>query len=154
MAKFELTIEHGRALSSLELREIIEIIDLSILGAARFPATPYPWLYPYETPDSAARLPFSFVEIESVRQGSIILIIATASVSFALGAIGLGIRRSLLGSELVRLGENVGDILSVGVEELNKRLEGWSETNLKLRDRKTRVRLRKLEGESPQAKSR
>ncbi len=92
---------------------------------------------------------FSFVEIESARSGSIILTLALGGVAvWGLAAFALGLRRSRLGRELSRLGENAGNILADGLGSVNDRLEDWSEINQRLRNRQTKVTLKRIEPDS------
>lgn len=159
--KFELYIEHTGGLSWLELREVVAILDEFILEFAdpfiaedifysryrqgrrpRFSSRAYEFGYAGQLED------FTFVEVEEIRGGSIVLIVTAGAATFTLGAIAAGLRRSRLPRELSRLGENTGNILAEGLSSVNSRLEEWSETNMRLRDRKTKVKLKKLDDKS------
>jgi hypothetical protein len=145
VAKFELTIESEGALSFMELREVIAIIDDQIAEELRYRHrrrySPYSPFWEFEWLESQPE--FSFVEIEAVRAGSIILTISLGAVAvWAIGSVALGMRRSRLGRELARFGENTGNIVSDGLDVINERLEDWSEANKRLRERKTIAKLR------------
>ncbi len=148
MAKFELFIENSSALSFIELREIVSIIDDHIAQELRYTyGSPYGPFLPDDWPADVRD--FSFVEIESTRSGSIILTLAIGGVTvWGLAAFALGLRRSRLGRELSRLGENAGNILADGLGSVNDRLEDWSEVNQRLRNRQTKVTLKRIEPDS------
>lgn len=129
-------------LSFVELREIVAIIDDHINQELRYTHWrrygPFPYYF-LEDEWAADQLDFSFVEIESARSGSIILTIAVGGVAvWGLGSVALGIRG------LSRLGENAGTILADGLHVINERLEDWTEANKRLRDRKTKVQIKRL----------
>jgi len=149
MAKFELIIENQGTLSFVELREIVAILDDHIAQDLRYSYGrrfgPFPPFF-FEDEWPGDQHDFSFVEIESARAGSIVLTLALGGVAvWGLSAVALGLRRSRLGRELARLGENAGNILSDGLHLVNDRLEDWSDANQRLRDRKTKVTLRRIE---------
>jgi hypothetical protein len=154
MARFELVIENEQALSFLELKEIISIVDGYVIDHV----TPLyfddylhfgRWDVRGRRINAVEAPEISFLEIESVRPGSIILTVLGGAAAFGLGAIAVGVRRSRLGAELTRFGENVGEILGEGVSRINDALEDWSDKNLKLRDRKTKASFRQIAGETP-----
>lgn len=152
MAKFELTIENSSALSFIELREIVAIIDDHIAQELRYTYRrhygPFPPFF-FEDDWPTDVRDFSFVEIESARSGSIILTLALGGVAvWGLTAVALGLRRSRLGRELSRLGENAGNILADGLGSVNDRLEDWSEVNQRLRKKQTKVTLKRIEPDS------
>lgn len=149
--QFQISIENRQSLSWLELKEIIGIIDDYVLDYAYrefFDEFPFPPLLRYRGPQyrDFYSIPdnVSFVEIERVEQGSIILVVVGGIATFTLTAIAAGVRRSSLPGELSRFGTNVGNILGDGVGAINQRLEDWSETNKALRDRDTSVRFEEL----------
>lgn len=158
MARFEIVIQNNQPLSFLELREIVAIIDDHIADEAGLyrrsgrRKRPYYLYDEFDVWGPAVEDDFSFVEIEAVRPGSIILTIVTSlSGVWGLGAVALGLRRSRLGSQLTKFGENAGNILSNGLAIVNERLEDWSQVNERLRERATKVRVEEIaRDEDPQ----
>lgn len=149
MQRFELVIEAEQALSFIELREIVSIIDDHILEEISEGFFLRPPRYPdYAYESFASPSEFSFVQIEFARSGSIVLGIVLGGIAvWGWRALALGARRSRLGRELSRFGENAGNVVANGLAVINDRLEDWSNNNERIRDRKTKVRLRKISRE-------
>jgi hypothetical protein len=145
MARFELVIENSRPLSFMELREIVAILDNHIAEEISHRYWPYPSFSDLDIwfPE---RRDFSFIEIESVRPGSIILTVIVGAAVWGLAAMGSGARRSRLGRELERFGEIVGNALAekFNIEEVNSMLEDWSKTNRQLREKEVKAALKQL----------
>lgn len=146
MTKFELVIEGP--LSFTELREVMNIIDWHIaesLAERYIHYPPFPPIF-FEQPWLGDQRDYSFVQIESARSGSLILTLAVSgAVIWSLNAVARGVRRSRLANELSRSAELGANVLADHLKELNDKLEDWSNANQRMRERKTKATLKRLE---------